>query len=321
MACDAVPRYPLEVNDNVQEKILKRLVMSDSTHSAKRPRALILGSGDRKPELIPEFKRLRPDIESFVDIVQEDFSYQTDLSNVDVDLAIVLGGDGSILRAARQMAYHQSPILGVNLGTLGFLADIPPSGVVSALEKYVAGDFDLVSHLMMQVQVFHGSEHVADVFGINEAAILGGPPFDIQRICLAVDGEQATLYSCDGLIISTPVGSTAHNLSAGGPILRKDVDAFVISPISPHTLTVRPIVDTADRVYEIVVNEPNESTSLVVDGQPVVKLTAEHRVQIKRAEPVFRLIEVSGRNYYRTLREKLGWRGEFKSAKKTPHHQ
>ncbi len=290
--------------------------MPDDTLPSKRPQALILGSGDRKPELIPAARQLRPDIERFVDVVLEDFAYQEDLSGLDADLAIVLGGDGSILRAARQMAHHQIPVLGVNLGKLGFLADIPPKGVVSALEKYVAGKFHLVNHLMMRVEIFHGCECVANVLALNEAAILGGPPFNIQRIGLVVDGKQATVYSCDGLIISTPVGSTAHNLSAGGPIVRKDVDAFVISPISPHTLTVRPIVDTADRVYEFVVDEPNESTSLVVDGQKIVKLTASHRIQISRAEPVFQLIEVSGRNYYRTLREKLGWRGEFKSAKK-----
>ncbi len=274
---------------------------------------MVLGSGDRKPELIPEAKRLRPDIERFVDIVHEDFAYEVDLSQVQADLAIVLGGDGSILRAARQMDHHQLPVLGVNLGKLGFLADTPPKSVVSALEKYVAGEFDLVRHLMMRVQVFRGEEQVSDALALNEAAILGGPPFNIQRIGLVVDGKQATVYSCDGLIISTPVGSTAHNLSAGGPIVRKDVDAFVISPISPHTLTVRPIVDTADRIYEIVVDEPNESTSLVVDGQMVLKLTPEHRVRISRAAPVFQLIEISGRNYYRTLREKLGWRGEFRT--------
>lgn len=279
-----------------------------------RPQAVILGSGDRKPELIPEAKRLRPDIERFVDIVQEDFAYEADLSKIDADLAIVLGGDGSILRAARQMAYRQIPVLGVNLGTLGFLADIPPDGVVSALEKYVAGEFDLVNHLMMRVEVFHNGDLTNDVLALNEAAILGGPPFNIQRIGLSVDGKKATVYSCDGLIISTPVGSTAHNLSAGGPILRKDVDAFVISPISPHTLTVRPVVDTADRVYEMLVDEPNESTSLVVDGQYLVKLTVDHRIRISRAEPVFQLIEVAGRNYYRTLREKLGWRGEFRTS-------
>jgi len=281
-----------------------------------RPQAVILGSGDRKPELIPEAKRLRPDIERFVDIVQEDFAYDADLSKIDADLAIVLGGDGSILRAARQMAYRQIPVLGVNLGTLGFLADIPPNGVVSALEKYVAGEFELVNHLMMRVEVFFKGDRTNDVLALNEAAILGGPPFNIQRIGLSVDGKEATVYSCDGLIISTPVGSTAHNLSAGGPILRKDVDAFVISPISPHTLTVRPLIDTADRVYEMIVDEPNESTSLVVDGQKLVKLTVEHRIRISRADPVFQLIEVAGQNYYCTLREKLGWRGEFKSAEK-----
>ena len=290
--------------------------MPESKLKSNRPKALILGSGDRKPELIPAAARLRPEIERFVDIACVDFAYQENLSCSEADLAIVLGGDGSILRAARQMAQNQLPVLGVNLGTLGFLADTPPSEVASALEKYVAGDFQLVNHLMIRVEVFHGDKRTHDALALNEAAILGGPPFAIQRIGLSVDGEKATVYSCDGLIISTPVGSTAHNLSAGGPILRKDVDALVISPISPHTLTVRPVIDTADRIYEIVVNEPNESTSLVVDGQPVERLTAEHRVRITRAEPVFQLIEITGRNYYRTLREKLDWRGEFRTNKR-----
>ncbi len=279
-------------------------------------RAILLGSGDRKPEIIPEAARLRPNIDKHVEVICEDFAYAENLSDVDADLAIVLGGDGSILRAAKQMGHHQIPVLGVNLGTLGFLADTSPKDVATALQKYVAGQFKLVNHLMMRVEVFRGKEPVADVLALNEAAILGGPPFAIQRIGLSVDGQRATVYSCDGLIISTPIGSTAHNLSAGGPIVRKDVDAFVISSISPHTLTVRPIVDTADRVYEIRVAEPNASTSLVVDGQPIERLTVDHRVRITRAKPVFQLIEIAGQNYYRTLRQKLGWRGEFKAAVK-----
>ena len=118
------------------------------------------------------------------------------------------------------------------------------------------------------------------------------------------------------MIVSTPIGSTAHNLSAGGPILRKDLQAVVVSPISPHTLTVRPVVDTADRVYEIVVSKPNESTCVVLDGQQLSKLTEKHRVRISRADSVFELIQVEGNSYYGTLREKLGWGGRFDAIKK-----
>jgi NAD+ kinase len=128
---------------------------------------------------------------------------------------------------------------------------------------------------------------------------------------LYVDAELATTYSCDGLIISTPVGSTAHNLSAGGPILRKSLEAFVISALSPHTLTVRPVVDSADRVYEVVVQQPNETTSVVLDGRTICCLTGADRVRVERAAPKFQLIEVQGRNYYRTLREKLSWGGNI----------
>ena len=279
-----------------------------------RLNAILLGSGDRKPDILPAAKDLRPSIEAAVNIVGEDFAYEHDLSTWDFDFAIVLGGDGSILRAAKQMGHDQRPVLGVNLGKLGFLADIHPDALESALQDIANGRHRVVDHLMMRCRVFEGDQLIADEIGLNEAAILGGPPFDIQTIELYVDGELATAYRCDGLIISTPVGSTAHNLSAGGPILRKNLQAFVISSISPHTLTVRPVVDRCDRVYEIVVSRPNESTCIVLDGQTLSHLGTSHRVCIQRADPVFQLIEVPGKNYYRTLREKLGWGGQFSGS-------
>jgi len=153
---------------------------------------------------------------------------------------------------------------------------------------------------------------VHEQLGLNETAIFAGPPFRMLDIQLYVDAELVTTYSCDGLIVATPVGSTAHSLSSGGPILRKDLQAFVVSPISPHTLTNRPVVDSSDRVFELSVALPNEGTALVVDGQVVCRLLAEDRVRVERAVPRFKLVEVSGQSYYRTLREKLGWGGRVR---------
>jgi NAD+ kinase len=276
-----------------------------------RLRGILLGSGDRKSDLAPTLKRLRPQITERIDIVLEDLKYSKPLDQVDADIAIVLGGDGSILRAAKRMGSKQLPVLAVNLGKLGFLADVHPDRLAEALDQIVAGQHRLVDHLMIRCQVVREGKTIVDLLGLNEVAILGGPPFEIQTIDLYVDGLLATSYRCDGLIISTPVGSTAHNLSAGGPILRKTLEAFVVSPISPHTLTVRPVVDRSDRKYEIVVSRPNQSTSVVLDGQVLTTLTSTDRVLIERAEPVFQLIEIPGHNYYRTLREKLGWSGSF----------
>jgi NAD+ kinase len=131
------------------------------------------------------------------------------------------------------------------------------------------------------------------------------------EVHLRVDAELVTTYSCDGLIVSTPVGSTAHSLSSGGPILRKDLQAFVISPISAHTLTNRPVVDLAERVYEMVVPRPNAGTAVVVDGRVRETLEPDDRVIVRRAAPQFRLVEIAGHGYYRTLREKLGWGGQL----------
>src|SRR5262245_12133843 len=279
-------------------------------NNVARPRAYLLGSGDR-PNLRAEAERLRSTIDRHVEVVLEDFKYQQDLSGVAADLAVVLGGDGSILRAALQMQQHQIPILGVNLGKLGFLASVSPAELTRILPEVVQGDCRIDEHLMFRCTVFSDGAPVAETLGLNEVAILTGAPFSLLNADLYVDAELATTYACDGLIISTPVGSTAHSLSAGGPIVRKTLPAFVICPVAPHTLTVRPIVDTADRVYEVVVPEPNEGTMVVVDGRPLWQLTRNDQVRVVKAEPKFKLIEPRGHSYYHTLRDKLGWAGQL----------
>jgi len=271
---------------------------------------LLLGYGERLA-VRQQAERLRPLIESYAEIVAFDLGFSQDLSAINADLAVVLGGDGSILRAANQMGSRQIPVIGVNLGKLGFLADLSPDEFSERFPEICAGRFRVVEHLMLRCQLLRDGRVLHDELGLNEMAILAGPPFSMLNVDLYVDAELATTYSCDGLIISTPVGSTAHNLSAGGPILRKSVQAFVVSPISPHTLTVRPVVDSADHVYEAVVQHPNETTSVVVDGRTIWRLGAEDRVRVMRAEAKFQLVEVQGRSYYRTLREKLGWGGDI----------
>lgn len=259
------------------------------------------------------------EIAKHVNIVFCDFDEppRRSLDDVEADFAITLGGDGTILRAATRLANLALPVLGVNLGRLGFLAGIPVDELEPALHELLANRFRIIEHLMFECAV-DGQQQSNRCLGLNEAAILGGAPFSILEVDLYVDGELVTTYSCDGLIISTPVGSTAHSLSAGGPILRKDLSAFLIQPISPHTLTMRPVVDTAERVFEIEVRNPSSSTSVVVDGSVFATLQANDRVTIRRAKQSFRMLEVAGHGYYRTLREKLGWGGRIQRRKNTP---
>jgi NAD+ kinase len=280
----------------------------------RRLRVLLLGSGNR-PRVTEEAARLRPLIEQYADIVLTDLRFEQDLSQVEADLAVVLGGDGSILRAARQMGSNQIPVLGANLGRLGFLADVSPDELIHCLPDVCAGECRVVEHLMFQCTVTRRGEVLREELGLNETAILGGPPYSMLFIDLYVDSDLVTTYSCDGLIVSTPVGSTAHSLSAGGPILRKDLEAFVVSPLNPHTLTMRPVVDAASRVYELVVTEPNESATVVVDGAALCRLRGDDRVRVARAKPTFKMVEIRDRNYYRTLREKLGWGGNLAATK------
>nr|WP_315853968.1 NAD(+)/NADH kinase [Crateriforma spongiae] len=273
-----------------------------------RPEVAILGAPDR--DLVrKELERIRPAIAERADIVVEDLEFAYDFADKDHDLVIVLGGDGSILQSARQMGTNQIPVLGINCGRLGFLAALSPDDFLDTWPQVCCGGFEVVEHLMLQITLFRGGQVAAQQLALNEGAILGGPPYRILDIDFWADGHLATRYRCDGLIVATPVGSTAHNLSAGGPILRRHLQAMVVSPISPHTLTYRPLVETADTVMEFSVTDPTESTSIVVDGRPMDRLYPGDRVRICRADVSFRMLSVPGQNDHRTLRDKLGWGG------------
>lgn len=279
--------------------------------AAKRPpRVMILADGSRS-EIRAAVDQLRPTIERHTEVVEVSLDSSSDLTKCDAEMAIVLGGDGSILRAAHQMGYQQRPVLGVNLGRLGFLAALQPEQLEDVLPEIAAGRHRVVDHLMFECTATRNGQPLCEALGLNEVAVLAGPPFRMLDVELHVDGELATTYSCDGLIVSTPVGSTAHGLSAGGPILRKNLQAFVVLPISPHTLTHRPVVDSADHTFELVVPEPLPGTSLVVDGRVLCNLESADRVKIVRSRAQFQLIEVPGQGYYRTLHDKLGWGGQL----------
>ena len=231
------------------------------------------------------------------------------LGRKQVDLVLVLGGDGTILRTCRQLGARQLPIMGVNLGRLGFLADLSPDEFQQRFGEIHAGKFSVSRHLMFSCRLSRADGSHETHLGLNEMTIHSGAALRMLRIDLAINGEAVTTYGCDGLIVSTPVGSTAHSLAAGGPLLRQDLQAFVITPISPHTLTNRPLVDRADSVYSLTVPDCPAGTTLVIDGQIKRPLRTGDRVEVKQAPVSFHLARLPDHSYYATLHRKLGWGG------------
>ncbi len=226
-----------------------------------------------------------------------------------IDLVVTLGGDGTILRTCRQLGTRQLPIMGINLGRLGFLADLSPEEFQQRFAEIRARQFVVSQHLMFSCRLFRSDGTHETHLGLNEVTVHSGAALRMVRIDLAIDGEAVTSYGCDGLILSTPVGSTAHSLAAGGPLLRQDLEAFVITPISPHTLTNRPLVDRADRTYSMVVPDCPDGATLVIDGQIKHPLHSGDRVEVKKAAVSFQLARLRDHSYYATLHKKLGWAG------------
>lgn len=252
---------------------------------------------------IERFLRAQPETEIVAAEVTEDLQ----IEGLEADLVVTLGGDGAILRACRQLGRQQLPLLGINLGRLGFLADLSPQEFCDNFDDIRQRNFRIARHLMFECRLMRPDGSSETHLGLNEIAVSSAASLRMIDIELSIDGERVTTYGCDGLILSTPTGSTAHSLSAGGPILRQDLQAFVITPICPHTLTNRPLVDSADCVYTLRFPNIERGVMLVIDGQIKLSLSEGDVVELKRAPVHFQLAKIPGNSYYKTLHRKLGW--------------
>jgi len=266
----------------------------------------VLGNAERSG-VAAEVERWLPLLKEKVEVLAIDLHQERDLATLPLaDLALVFGGDGAILRAARQMGYRQVPVLGINLGRLGFLADIHPHDLSECFIQVLQRNFQITRHLMFEC-VIESDDGKQTVLGLNEVAVHAMPPFRMLELELEVDGAIVSRFGADGLIVSSPIGSTAHNLSAGGPILGQELAAFVITPICPHTLTYRPIVESAEKTYTIRLGRGAECALVVVDGHAAAQVAMGHRIVIRKAPVTFQLVKVPGHSYYQTLRDKLRW--------------
>jgi NAD+ kinase len=225
----------------------------------------------------------------------------------DVEMIIVLGGDGTLLSVARQVWNKNIPILGVNLGGLGFLTEITLDELYPVLERIVQDDFATDEREVLNAGVIRNGKRIAEFIVLNDAVINKGALARIIDLETTINGEYLSTFRSDGLIISTPTGSTAYNLSAGGPIVYPSLHTIIITPICPHTLTIRPIIIPDDVKIRALLKSKDEEVTLTLDGQQGFTLRFEDVVEVGKAEGRILLIKSPSRHYFELLREKLKW--------------
>jgi len=223
------------------------------------------------------------------------------------DLYVVIGGDGTLLMVARSIAAQPRPILGVNLGGLGFLTETGPDEMEEMLEEILTGRWDLDRRSGLEVTVVRAGRTIMRQMTLNDAVINKSALARIIEIGLSIDREQVTSYKSDGLIISTPTGSTAYSLSAGGPIVHPNLKAFLITPICPHTLSMRPLVVPDDSLAELTLRTGDSEVYLTLDGQVGHPLKTKDRVRVRRSRQPILMIRSRRTSYFEVLRHKLHW--------------
>lgn len=229
-----------------------------------------------------------------------------------LDFILSLGGDGTLLALARAVGDRETPILGIHLGELGFLAEVTTDDMFEKLDRVASGDYEILERMVLECTVQHGE--ASQLFNaLNDITIDRGSSHRLINCVLTANGNHVAHYKADGIIVSTPTGSTAYSLSAGGPIVMPSLDAMVVTPICPHTLTLRPIVMPDDKTIEITFPD-NQSggLGLAVDGQVQESLELHAKVSIRKASYKTQMIIFSDTNYFGVLSKKMGWgkRGE-----------
>ncbi len=262
--------------------------------------------------LLPWLKKRKVDV--VVDEQTAGLGIEAEIVNINrlpalVDLIMVLGGDGTLLKAARQPGIQNTHILGINLGALGFLTEVTLGDMFPALEQVLSGEFVVDERQMIQTQIWRHNKIIGSYVNLNDIVIHKEVLARIIQLETYINGQYVNTFRADGLIVSTPTGSTAYSLSAGGPILYPSTQALVITPICPHTLSNRPIVITDNFRIEIKLKSKNENVYITCDGQQCLPLQYDDTVSLSKSAHSIKLIQPPHKNYYQVLRSKLNWVG------------
>jgi len=231
---------------------------------------------------------------------------RSQMSSRPLDLVVVLGGDGTLLSAVRDTAVTDAPLLGVNLGSLGFLTDVPLSSLFPMLEQIAQGSAPIEQRTLMKCELMRGEEILGSYKAFNDVVVNKTALARLNNYDLFVDKSFVSSYRADGMIVATPTGSTAYSLSAGGPVVMPTVNAFVITPVAPHSLTHRPLVVPDSSIVEIVLRSDEEVAYLSMDGQPGLDLRDGDRVRCKRSDHKVNLFRTEA-DFFHVLRSKLKW--------------
>ncbi len=228
------------------------------------------------------------------------------------DLVIVVGGDGSLLRGARALAKYNVPLLGVNRGRLGFLTDITPEDIENKVDEVLSGDYISEMRFLLDMEVIRNGQLIATADAFNDVVLHPGQFIHMLQFEISVDGVFVTSQRSDGVIVSTPTGSTAYSLSGGGPLLHPTLDAIVVVPMNPHTLSSRPIVVAGSSEITVVVGEHNRAEPMVTcDGHSHVDVQTGDEIRIRKKPQLLQLLHPNDYNFYERCRSKLGWGGHL----------
>jgi NAD+ kinase len=273
-----------------------------------------------KPRVRPAVEELLPWLAKRVEVTAVETDKPIDLVTVPADAILVLGGDGTLLSTVRRLGGRRIPVMGVNFGRLGFLASFTPEQFKDHFDAFVAGKLPISTRRKLLASVIEGGVKVTlnddkDVAAkcrfsapaLNDAVISAGQPFRIIELILGTDSDAGVQFLGDGMIIATPSGSTAYNVSAGGPIISPGINAICITPICPHSLSFRPVVVDASSKVMMVARRVNRGTMLICDGQENTPLRAGDRVVVRRDDHEVLLVENPDAREWRTLAEKLHW--------------
>ncbi len=313
--------------DTTSLQLIHDIMVTQMTKPLPKPKILLLAN-TCMPQVAEALERFRPWLQQRATIVAEPVFKELTAEKVKqlpkADMAMVFGGDGTLLSQARQIVDLDLPLLGINFGKLGFLAEFRIADIKMYWDQIASGTCPISPRLMLGISVYDAdvplwANHASEKFtpqlqtvALNDAVITAGPPFRMIDLELAIDpgpGEShITKFSADGVIISTPSGSTAYNLSAGGPIVSPGIDAVCITPLCPHTLAFRPIVVNANSDVWVRVSRTNEKgTALVIDGQQSIEIQTGQQLLIRRYEHAVKLVQNPQIDYWQILARKLRW--------------